>query len=213
MKALVSILILAYNAEKWIGDTLRSAMAQTYPHGNHRCRRWFERRHTSSCTAVRNEWCPGGYAKEPGGSCHAECSLQTMHRRITFSGSMPTIYCPRTRSQKQMEAAEQISEKRICFRPDGAAFSSLLSDTVCSDTAVVRSVSTEWLLRKMGQNLHMQTATWLVSRELTEAAGPGIRSFSEMMTGNTSAGYFWQVMGCGLCPVPEFITAPRERVV
>lgn len=31
---------------------------------------------------------------------------------------------------------------------------------------------TEWLLRKLGQNLHMQTATWLVSRELTEAAGP-----------------------------------------
>jgi hypothetical protein len=30
----------------------------------------------------------------------------------------------------------------------------------------------EWLLRKMGQNLYMQTATWLVSRELTEAAGP-----------------------------------------
>ena len=31
---------------------------------------------------------------------------------------------------------------------------------------------TEWLLRKMGHNLHMQTATWLTSRELTEAAGP-----------------------------------------
>jgi glycosyltransferase involved in cell wall biosynthesis/peptidoglycan/xylan/chitin deacetylase (PgdA/CDA1 family) len=30
----------------------------------------------------------------------------------------------------------------------------------------------EWLLRKMGENLYMQTATWLVSRELTEAAGP-----------------------------------------
>jgi hypothetical protein len=30
----------------------------------------------------------------------------------------------------------------------------------------------EWLTRKMGQNLHMQTATWLVSRTLTEAAGP-----------------------------------------
>ena len=30
----------------------------------------------------------------------------------------------------------------------------------------------EWLLRKMGQNLHMQPATWLVSRELTDAAGP-----------------------------------------
>ena len=30
----------------------------------------------------------------------------------------------------------------------------------------------EWLLRKMGQNLHMQPASWLVSRELTETAGP-----------------------------------------
>ena len=30
----------------------------------------------------------------------------------------------------------------------------------------------EWLLRKMGENLHMQTATWLTSRELAEAAGP-----------------------------------------
>jgi len=31
---------------------------------------------------------------------------------------------------------------------------------------------TEWLLQKMGENLYMQTATWLVSRELTEAVGP-----------------------------------------
>jgi hypothetical protein len=31
---------------------------------------------------------------------------------------------------------------------------------------------TRSLLRKMGDNLFMQTASWLVSRELTEAAGP-----------------------------------------
>jgi glycosyltransferase involved in cell wall biosynthesis len=30
----------------------------------------------------------------------------------------------------------------------------------------------EWLLRRMGQNLPMQNSTWLVSRELAEAAGP-----------------------------------------
>jgi hypothetical protein len=30
----------------------------------------------------------------------------------------------------------------------------------------------EWLLRKLAENIHMQNATWLVSRELTEAAGP-----------------------------------------
>jgi len=27
-------------------------------------------------------------------------------------------------------------------------------------------------IRKMGQNLHMPPATWLVPRELTQAAGP-----------------------------------------
>src|SRR5205814_1114554 len=30
----------------------------------------------------------------------------------------------------------------------------------------------EWLFRKLDQNLYMQPATWLVSRELSEAAGP-----------------------------------------
>ena len=30
----------------------------------------------------------------------------------------------------------------------------------------------EWLLRKMRENIHMQNATWLVSRELAKAAGP-----------------------------------------
>ena len=36
----------------------------------------------------------------------------------------------------------------------------------------------EFLLRKLGQNLSMQTATWLVSRQLTEAAGPWNESLS-----------------------------------
>ena len=30
----------------------------------------------------------------------------------------------------------------------------------------------EWLIRKMQLNLYMQTASWLVSRELAEAAAP-----------------------------------------
>ena len=30
----------------------------------------------------------------------------------------------------------------------------------------------EWLIRKLALNLHMQPASWLVSRELTKAAGP-----------------------------------------
>src|SRR5205807_2072629 len=48
----------------------------------------------------------------------------------------------------------------------------------------------EWLLRKMGQNLYMQTATWLVSRELSEAAGP----WDTRLLGDDDGEYFCRVL-------------------
>jgi hypothetical protein len=48
----------------------------------------------------------------------------------------------------------------------------------------------EWLLRKLGQRLYMQTATWLVSRELTEAAGP----WNTRMLGDDDGEYFCRVL-------------------
>jgi hypothetical protein len=48
----------------------------------------------------------------------------------------------------------------------------------------------EWLLRKMELNLHMQTATWLVSRELTEAAGP----WNTLLLGDDDGEYFCRVL-------------------
>ncbi len=48
----------------------------------------------------------------------------------------------------------------------------------------------EWMLRKMEQNLHMQTATWLVSREVTEAAGP----WSTQLLGDDDGEYFCRVL-------------------
>jgi hypothetical protein len=48
----------------------------------------------------------------------------------------------------------------------------------------------EWLLHKMGENLYMQTATWLVSRELTEAAGP----WDTRLLGDDDGEYFCRVL-------------------
>jgi hypothetical protein len=42
----------------------------------------------------------------------------------------------------------------------------------------------------MGQNLHMQTATWLVSRELTEAAG----KWNTQLLGDDDGEYFCRVL-------------------
>src|SRR5262249_53710411 len=59
----------------------------------------------------------------------------------------------------------------------------------------------EWLIRKMEQNLHMQTATWLVSREVTEAAG----RWNNQLLGDDDGEYFCRVLlqSSGVKFVPE----------
>src|SRR2546422_2668132 len=48
----------------------------------------------------------------------------------------------------------------------------------------------EWLLGKMGQGVFKQTATWLVSRELTEGAGP----WNTQLLGDDDGEYFCRVL-------------------
>jgi hypothetical protein len=48
----------------------------------------------------------------------------------------------------------------------------------------------EWLVRKMEQNLYMQTASWLVSRELVEAAGP----WDTRLLGDDDGEFFCRVL-------------------
>jgi len=48
----------------------------------------------------------------------------------------------------------------------------------------------EWLLRKLAQNCYMQTATWLASRELAEAAGP----WNTTLLGDDDGEFFCRVL-------------------
>jgi hypothetical protein len=59
----------------------------------------------------------------------------------------------------------------------------------------------EWLIRKMQLNLYMQTASWLVSRELTEQAGP----WDTRLLGDDDGEYFCRVLlaSDGVRFVPE----------
>jgi hypothetical protein len=78
-----------------------------------------------------------------------------------------------------MEVAGELESKRtlissawgyFIYSPNRAKF---VPTPLWCDLAPV-----EWLIRKIGQNLHMPPATWLMSRELTEAAGPWDRRLS-----------------------------------
>ena len=170
---LISILIPAYNAERWIADTIQSALAQTWPRkeiiivddGSSdqtlQLARKFAcktvcvvKQENQGAAAARNkafELCQGDY-------------IQWLDADDLVSPD---------KVAKQMAAAEQYQDTRrllssgwgyFTYRPSRAKF---LPTPLWCDLSPV-----EWLLRKMGQNLHMQTATWLVSRELTQAAGP-----------------------------------------
>ena len=92
---------------------------------------------------------------------------------------------------KQMEAAEEYQSKRTVFscgwgyfryRPSKAKF---VPTSLWSDLSPI-----EWVLRKWEGNHHMQTATWLASRELAEAAGP----WDLRLMGDDDGEYFCRVL-------------------
>jgi glycosyltransferase involved in cell wall biosynthesis len=73
---------------------------------------------------------------------------------------------------RQLEALGQHTSKRTLLSSGWGHFFYRYHRANFIPTALWCDLSAnEWLMRKMGQNLHMQTATWLVSRELTAAAG------------------------------------------
>jgi glycosyltransferase involved in cell wall biosynthesis len=73
---------------------------------------------------------------------------------------------------RQLAALRESDSKRILLSSPWAYFNYRTHRARFVATPLWQDLSpVEWLLRKMGQNLHMQTATWLTSRELAVGAG------------------------------------------
>lgn len=173
MKPLVSILIPAYNAEQWIADTIRSAVAQTWEPkeivivddgSTDRTLAIARRFESESVRVVRQENQGAAAARNKAFSlCHGDY-IQWL--------DADDLLAP-DKVARQMEVLDLEGSRRrlvssswghFMYRPYRAQF---------TPTALWCDLSpAEFLLRKMGQKISMQTATWLVSRELTEAAGP-----------------------------------------
>ena len=116
MKQLVSILIPAYNAEVWIADTLRSAIAQTWPRkeiivvddGSTDQTLAVARRFASKEVAVVTQ-------KNQGASAARNHALSLSQGDYILNGSMPMIFCRRTRSRAKLEASKKYPSNRILF--------------------------------------------------------------------------------------------------
>jgi len=191
MKPLVSILVPAYNAEEWIADTLESAVAQTWPHkeiivvddgSKDRTLAIAERFASRGVTIVRQPNAGAAAARNKAFSVSRGDFVQWL--------DADDLLAP-DKIAKQMEVAQQHRSRRILLSSAWGRFMYRHSRTEFVPTDLWADLSpVEWLVRKMEQNLQMQTATWLVSRELTEAAG----EWNTRLLGDDDGEYFCRVL-------------------
>ena len=211
MKPLVSILIPAYNAEEWIAETLQSAIAQTWPRkeiivvddGATDGTAEVARRFASREVAVVSK-------QNQGAAAARNYALRLSQGDYIQWLDHDDLLLP-DKIERQLTALGEIGSRRVLLSSHWAPFyyrtqsARFVHNSLCQDLSPV-----EWLLRKMRENLHMQTANWLTSRELAEAAGPwDTRSLSDddgeyfcrvlLASEGTrfvsETGVFWRVIG------------------
>jgi len=172
VKPLVSILIPAYNAEARLAETLRSAISQTWDHKEIIV---VDDGSTDRTLAVARTFESQGVAvftqKHQGAAAARNCAFARCTGDYIQWLDADDLLAP-DKIARQLQAQASFDQRvllsgkwaRFLHRPDAAEF--VPSELWCDLSA------DEWLMRKMENNIFMQTATWLVSRELTEAAGP-----------------------------------------
>jgi len=188
---LVSILIPAYNAQEWIADTIRSAVAQTWEpkeiivvdDGSVDTTAAVARQFESQGVRVVTQANQGGAA--------ARNKAFSLSRGDYIQWLDADDLLAPDKIARQMEAALRAGNKKVALSGPFGRFRYRWYHAEFVPTELWADLSpAEWLFRKMGQNLYMQTATWLVSRELAEAAGP----WDTRMLSDDDGEYFCRVL-------------------
>jgi len=171
MNPLVSILIPAYNAEKWIADTIQSALTQTWSRkeiivvddGSSDATVEVAQRFSSKELTVVTK-------QNQGAAATRNHALQLSQGDYIQWLDADDLLGP-DKIERQLTALRG-SGGRVLLSSPWAYFNFRTHRARFVRTSLWHSLSpVEWLVRKMGENLHMQTATWLTSRELAAAAG------------------------------------------
>lgn len=190
-EAVVSVLIPAYNAQEWIADTLRSAIAQTYEPKEIIV---VDDGSTDQTVAVARRFEGQGVrviAQKNQGAAAARNKAFSLSRGDYIQWLDADDLLAPDKVAKQMAVAKRGLSKRTVLSGPFGRFRYRYYRAEFTPTGLWRDLSpVEWLLCKMGQNAYMQTATWLVSRELTEAAG----CWDTRLLGDDDGEYFCRVL-------------------
>jgi len=202
MTALVSVLIPAYNAQESIVDTIESALAQTWPRkeivivndgSTDRTLQIAQRFASKSVLVVTQENQGAAATRNKAFSLCQGDYIQWLDADDLLSLDKIESQMERIGRECNDRSLLSCGWGYFVHRPRSATF---MPTALWCDLPPA-----EWLIRKMSQNLFMQTATWLVSRELTEAAGP----WNTRLLGDDDGEYFCRVMlaSDGVRFVPE----------
>jgi len=191
MKPLVSILMPAYNSEHWIAESLQSALAQTWQRKEIIV---VDDGSTDRTAEVAQRFAPNGVkvvsTENRGQSAAVNHAFRLCQGDYIQELDSDDLLSP-DKIERQLAALRQGDSRRTLlsspwghfhYRSQRARF---IQDSLWQDLTPV-----EWLIRKLNENLHMQNATWLVSRELAEAAGP----WEESLDYDQDGEYFARVL-------------------
>jgi len=191
LKQLVSILIPAYNARKWLPACLESALAQTWSRkeiivvddGSTDATLEMARSYASSNVKVLTQENRGASAARNRALSEAQGDyIQWLDADDVLASD---------KIEKQLDQAEpgQSSTEllsgswgKFYHVPEKARFA---PDSLWADLD-----PKEWMFRKIDENLWMAIESWLVSRKLTEMAGP----WNEEMSLDDDGEYFARVV-------------------
>jgi glycosyltransferase involved in cell wall biosynthesis len=202
MEPLVSILIPAYNAEAWISETLRCAIAQTWPNkeiivvddGSKDQTLAVARQFESDLVKVFTH-------KNQGAAATRNAAFSLSKGDYIQYLDADDLMSP-NKVASQIETLGSSTDKRLLLSGSWGQFLYRYHRARFVPSALWADLSpVEWLVQKMGLNLYMQTASWLTSRELVETAGP----WDTRLLGDDDGEFFCRVLlaSHGVRFVPE----------
>lgn len=190
MPDLVSILIPAYNAELWLGDTIRSALGQTWPRKEVIV---IDDGSRDSTLRVAHAYASSGVqviAQPNAGASAARNRAMSLAQGDYIQWLDADDLLAPDKIEQQLRGAEPGATSTTLLSSAYAEFYATPARARPVPTALWQDLApVDFLLARFRGNLWMSPAVWLVSRRLTQLAGP----WDERLTLDDDGEYFSRV--------------------
>lgn len=189
MEPLVSILIPAYNAEKWISDALRSALSQTWRNkeiiivddGSADETLRICRKFESPAVKV--------VTQQNSGAAAARNRALGLAQGVYIQWLDADDLLAPDKISEQLKPADSRGSGTLLSSSFGTFFYAVRNAKFVSSALWQDLTPLEWILYKFNENIWMHPAAWLVSRDLTQKAGP----WDERLSLDDDGEYFCRV--------------------